>query len=175
MWESRPLPKIVRDPLAALSARGSFFVPAPPGIFCFGDGRQGLEIWRKNSLRGGKPFWKKVLPPRAPPFQKLLPLGLRFASGPVHGWESLPKAGMVSLPERLCPAAWRSVPFAGRKERKGIAGACTGHPGAALPDCWSDFPVCDRDLLASGLRIPCSLLRAARRTDLPCALWEHSR
>ncbi|WP_204675341.1 hypothetical protein, partial [Desulfovibrio piger] len=35
----------------------------------------------------GKPFWKKVLPPRAPPFQKLLPLGLRFASGPVHGWE----------------------------------------------------------------------------------------
>ena len=24
MWESRPLPKIVRDPLAALSARGSF-------------------------------------------------------------------------------------------------------------------------------------------------------
>ncbi|WP_304044357.1 hypothetical protein, partial [Desulfovibrio piger] len=29
----------------------------------------------------------KVLPPRAPPFQKLLPLGLRFASGPAHGWE----------------------------------------------------------------------------------------
>ena len=60
MWESRPLPKIVRDPLAALSARGSFFVPAPPGIFCFGDGRQGLEIWRKNSLRGGKPFWGRL-------------------------------------------------------------------------------------------------------------------
>ena len=57
MWESRPLPKIVRDPLAAFSARGSFlygarlpdppaagllsrrfagFVPAPPGIFLFG-------------------------------------------------------------------------------------------------------------------------------------------
>ena len=36
MWESRPLPKIVRDPLAALSARGSFFVPAPPGIFWLG-------------------------------------------------------------------------------------------------------------------------------------------
>ena len=29
MWESRPLPKIVRDPLAALSARGSFFVLFP--------------------------------------------------------------------------------------------------------------------------------------------------
>lgn len=26
MWESRPLPKIVRDPLAAHSARGSFFM-----------------------------------------------------------------------------------------------------------------------------------------------------
>ena len=62
MWESRPLPKIVRDPLAAFSARGSFlygappcgarlpdlpaagllsrhlagFVPAPPGILLFG-------------------------------------------------------------------------------------------------------------------------------------------
>ena len=29
MWESRPLPKIVRDPLAALSARGSFFMFFP--------------------------------------------------------------------------------------------------------------------------------------------------
>ena len=36
MWESRPLPKIVRDPLAAHSARGSFFVPGPPGIFLLG-------------------------------------------------------------------------------------------------------------------------------------------
>ena len=44
MWESRPLPKIVRDPLAALSARGSFFVPAPPGIFLFW-GRQ-AGAWR---------------------------------------------------------------------------------------------------------------------------------
>ena len=30
MWESRPLPKIVRDPLAAFSARGSFLYGAPP-------------------------------------------------------------------------------------------------------------------------------------------------
>ena len=30
MWESRPLPKIVRDPLAAHSARGSFLYGAPP-------------------------------------------------------------------------------------------------------------------------------------------------
>ena len=44
MWESRPLPKIVRDPLAAHSARGSFFVPAPPGIFLFW-GRQ-AGAWR---------------------------------------------------------------------------------------------------------------------------------
>ena len=77
MWESRPLPKIVRDPLAAHSARGSFFVPAPPGIFLFG-GRQ-ADAWRceeGKSLRGGKPFGEKVLPPRTPPFQKLLPVGL---------------------------------------------------------------------------------------------------
>ena len=44
MWESRPLPKIVRDPLAAHSARGSFFVPAPPGIFLFG--RRQADAWR---------------------------------------------------------------------------------------------------------------------------------
>ena len=42
MWESRPLPKIVRDPLAAHSARGSFFVPAPPGIFLLRKGRTEL-------------------------------------------------------------------------------------------------------------------------------------
>ncbi|MGF0001864.1 hypothetical protein, partial [Desulfovibrio sp. SGI.133] len=41
-------------------------------------GRQ-ADAWRceeGKSLRGGKPFWEKVLPPRTPPFQKLLPLGL---------------------------------------------------------------------------------------------------
>ena len=121
MWESRPLPKIVRDPLAAHSARGSFFVPALPGIFLFW-GRNGLNYRqcsslflmpaapageqclvgerarlspfkrnivrqgrqadagrfeeREKCLRGGKPFGKKVLPPRAPPLQKLLPVGL---------------------------------------------------------------------------------------------------
>ena len=51
MWESRPLPKIFEDPLAALSARGSFFVlfllwgavvprfgssPVPAGDFSLG-------------------------------------------------------------------------------------------------------------------------------------------
>ncbi len=35
------------------------------------------DLKRGKTLRGGKPFWKKVLPPRAPPFQKLLPVGLR--------------------------------------------------------------------------------------------------
>ena len=49
MWESRPLPKVVRDPLAALSARGSFFVPAPPGIFLFW-GRDGLNYRQCSSL-----------------------------------------------------------------------------------------------------------------------------
>ena len=32
-------------------------------------------------MRGGKPFWKKVLPPRAPLFQKLLSVSLRKAKG----------------------------------------------------------------------------------------------
>ena len=44
MWESRPLPKIVRDPLAAFSARGSFFVPGPPGIFFVGEEERAAEL-----------------------------------------------------------------------------------------------------------------------------------
>ena len=54
MWESRPLPKIVRDPLAAQSARGSFFVPTPPGIFCFGDARQTPADLKREQLAGGR-------------------------------------------------------------------------------------------------------------------------
>ena len=73
MWESRPLPRLFRDPLQ-LSAR--VFVLAPPGIFCFGDGRQTLEDLKREQLAGRETFWEKGSPPRAPPFQKLLPLGL---------------------------------------------------------------------------------------------------
>ena len=57
MWESRPLPKIVRDPLAALSARGSFFVPAPPGIFLFWGWQ--ADAWRfeeRKACGEGEPF-----------------------------------------------------------------------------------------------------------------------
>ncbi len=73
MWESRPLPKIVRDPLAALSARGSFFIPAPPGIFLFWGRQAGAWRFEERKACGEENlFGKKVLPPRAPPFPKLL-------------------------------------------------------------------------------------------------------
>ena len=62
MWESRPLPKIVRDPLAAHSARGSFFVPAPPGIFCLGDARQTPGDLKREKLAGRKTFLEKGSP-----------------------------------------------------------------------------------------------------------------
>ena len=53
----------------------------PKGIVTRQSGRRMPEDWKQakiwgKTLRGGKPFWKKVLPPRAPPFQKLLPVGL---------------------------------------------------------------------------------------------------
>ena len=68
MWESRPLPKIVRDPLAALSARGSFFVPAPPGIFLFRGRQAGPGDLKKEKLAGKETFLEKGSPflPRTP-------------------------------------------------------------------------------------------------------------
>lgn len=83
MWESRPLPKIVRDPLAAHSARGSFFVPAPSGIFLFGDGRQ-----TPGDVKTGKACGEENL------------LGKRFSSP--H--PPLPKtfAGESAFCQRLC-------------------------------------------------------------------------
>ena len=56
MWESRPLPEIVRDPLAAHSARGSFFIPAPPGIFLFGRRQAGPGDVKREQLAGRKTF-----------------------------------------------------------------------------------------------------------------------
>ena len=80
MWESRPLPKIVRDPLAAHSARGSFFVPAPPGIFLFGDGRQTPEDLKGEKLAGRETFLEKGPPSPHPSLPKT------FAGRPVQGF-----------------------------------------------------------------------------------------
>ena len=44
MWESRPLPKIVRDPLAAHSARGSFLSPVSASCALAGPG-PGFDFW----------------------------------------------------------------------------------------------------------------------------------
>ena len=76
MWESRPLPKIVRDPLAALSARGSFFIPAPSGIFLFGDGRQTPEDVKREKLAERETFLEKGSPSPRPSLPKT------FAAGP---------------------------------------------------------------------------------------------
>ena len=105
MWESRPLPKIVRDPLAALSARGSFFIPAPPGIFCLGDARQTPGDLKKEKLTERETFLEKGSPSPRPSLPKT------FAAGSVRGWESLPKAGMVSLPEALYPGSMKICAF----------------------------------------------------------------
>ena len=83
MWESRPLPKIVRDPLAALSARGSFFVPAPPGIFLFWGWQ--ADAWRfeeRKACGEGNLFGKRFSLPAPLPSKNfcrwvcLLPAGL---------------------------------------------------------------------------------------------------
>ena len=83
MWESRPLPKIVRDPLAALSARGSFFVPAPPGIFCLGDARQTIEDVKREQLARRETFLEKGSPSPHPSLPKT------FAGESVRGWKNL--------------------------------------------------------------------------------------
>ena len=83
MWESRPLPKIVRDPLAALSARGSFFVPAPPGIFLFWGRQAGPGDLKREKLAGRKTFLEKGSPSPRPSLPKT------FAGESVRGWKSL--------------------------------------------------------------------------------------
>ena len=83
MWESRPLPKIVRDPLAALSARGSFLSPLRRGFFCFGDGRQAPGDLKKEKLAGRKTFLEKGSPSPRPSLPKT------FAGGAVRGWKNL--------------------------------------------------------------------------------------
>ena len=87
MWESRPLPKIVRDPLAAHSARGAFFVPAPPGIFCFGDGRQAPGDLKREKLAGRETFLEKGSPSPYPSLPKT------FAGGPVQKSVTLGRYG----------------------------------------------------------------------------------
>ncbi|MDY6233871.1 MAG: hypothetical protein SPI23_04260, partial [Desulfovibrio sp.] len=84
---------------------------------------------------------KKVLPPRAPPFQKLLSLGL-CEDGRIYlrpEWFPGPKVRTW--------AAWKSVPFEGRKRwRKGagknswgVAEAMAGQRQGA----GADFPLCE--------------------------------
>ena len=120
-------------------------------------------------MRGGKPFWKKGLPPRAPPFQKLLPLGLcedgRICLRPE--WFPCPK---------VCTrAAWKSVPFEGRRRwRKGakrnswgMTEAIPGQPCQLV----QTFRYVSRERWAPVLRIPCPFLGAVRLADLPCVLW----
>ena len=80
MWESRPLPKIVRDPLAAHSARGSSFVPAPPGIFLFWGRQAGPEDLKKEKLAGRETFLEKGPPSPHPSLPKT------FAGRPVQGF-----------------------------------------------------------------------------------------
>ena len=119
-------------------------------------------------MRGGKPFWKKVLPPRAPPFQKLLPLGLCEDGRACEEEQAAP------ISEALYPGAWKSVPFEGRRRwRKGAkrnswgeAGAIPGQPCQLV----QTFRYVSRERWAPVLRIPCPFLGAVRLTDLPCAL-----
>ena len=121
MWESRPLPKIVRDPLAALSARGSFFVPAPPGIFLFWDGRQASGDLKREKLAGRETFLEKGSPSPRPALPKT------FVGGSAGMEEPVKKNRRLPAPKLCTRAAWKSVPFeaesVGGKERKGIAGA----------------------------------------------------
>ena len=80
------------------------------------------KIWGKT-LRGGKPFWKKVLPPRAPPFQKLLPVGLLPLSLRKDG-KARREEGVTSIPHSHVMARQEAEFMAreGRDMRQGEPG-----------------------------------------------------
>ena len=103
MWESRPLPKIVRDPLAALSARGSFFIPAPPGIFLFGRRQAGPGDVKREQLAGRATFLKKGSPSPRPSLPKT------FAARPA-GMSALVFRATGGIPSCL-PQTARDVRF----------------------------------------------------------------
>ena len=60
---------------------------------------------KKEKLAGRETFLEKGSPSPRPSLPKT------FAAGSVRGWESLPKAGMVSLPEALYPGSMKICAF----------------------------------------------------------------
>ena len=103
MWESRPLPKIVRDPLAAHSARGLLLSPLRRGFFCFGDGRQIPEDVKKEKFAGRKTFLEKGSPSPRPSLPKT------FAARPA-GMSALVFRATGGIPSCL-PQTARDVRF----------------------------------------------------------------
>ena len=87
--------------------------------------------------------------------------------------EPVKKSRRLPSPKLCTRAAWKSVPFEGRKRwRKGAkrnswgeAGAIPGQPCQLV----QTFRYVSRERWAPVLRIPCPFLGAVRLTDLPCA------
>ena len=85
-----------------LKARGGLFLSPL---------RRGFFVWetpgdlKKEKLAERETFLEKGSPSPRPSLPKT------FAAGSVRGWESLPKAGMVSLPEALYPGSMEICAF----------------------------------------------------------------
>ena len=169
MWESRPLPKIVRDPLAALSARGSFFVPAPPEIFLFGGWQ--ADAWRfegRKACGEGNLFGKRFSLPAPLPSKNFC----RWVCARME--EPVKKSRRLPAPKLCTRAAWKSVPFEGRRRwRKGAKRNSWGE-AEAIPrqpyQLVQTFRYVSRERWAPVLRIPCPFLGAVRLADLSCVL-----
>ena len=109
-----------------LSARGGLFLCSSPcgAPWCLALDRPRYQpgifsFWWK-SLRGGKPFWKKVLPPRTPPFQKLLPVGLRKDKGGLRG---TPASTSILFCQFVVPCSFAS------RDKASIAAYPAAYPG----------------------------------------------
>ena len=105
MWESRPLPKIVRRPPLLLSARGGLFLCSSPcwrtvgyerflalHVILIVPGTAGDFFVLVEKLAGRETFLEKGSPAPCPTLPKI------FAGGPAQGWKVCGAAGLgVSL------------------------------------------------------------------------------
>jgi hypothetical protein len=82
MWESRPLPKIVRRPLCSSQREGVFFYPRSAGDLLFW-GRQASGDLKREQRAGRGTFLEKGSPSPRPSLPKT------FAGESVRGWKSL--------------------------------------------------------------------------------------
>ena len=131
MWESRPLPKIVRDPLAAFSARGSFLYGASHAA-------RACPITQRRTSPPQFCRWGPWLSPVQA--GDILAVGERYKESTAGRGERMPVWGdahRFAGEKRGFPA---SVLMAGERKKEGWGAGWHRHGATALPAPHPRYP-----------------------------------